>query len=265
MRQGSIYLITNMINDKKYVGQTVTSVNKRWLAHIQESKTYSDRPLYRAINKHGVENFKIKVLEECTEDKLSEREVYWISFLDTYNKGYNATTGGERNSVLREDVKEKISESMSNLERSDEWVNNVSKGLKDKFERGERWGFMLYKNEGGKHLRRRIEGTNIITGEVIEFESITEAVIKVNGKSGNISRAIKDGYISYGYKWRKVDNKPIKRAVVGYDKKTGELLYEYESIQKASMDIRNKRGSGILRSLKNPGKNTWMGCYWYYA
>ena len=264
MRQGIIYLITNTINDNKYVGQTVMQLNKRWLAHIQESKTYSEHPLYRAINKYGIDNFKIRVLEECGEDILSEREIYWIKKLDTYNRGYNATTGGESNCNIREDVKEKISQSMSELERSDEWINNVSKRLKEKIESGEKWGFMLCKNEGGKHCKRKVQGTNITTGEIIEYDSLTEAAIKVNGKTANISRSIIDGFTAYGYKWKKLDNRPIARPVVGYNKKTGELVYEYESVSKAEIAIRGKRGTGLIKSLKGPGKNSWMGCYWYY-
>jgi group I intron endonuclease len=253
MRQGTVYLITNLINDNKYVGQTVMQLNKRWLAHIQESKTYSERPLYRAINKYGIENFKIKILEECNEDVLSDREIYWIEKLNTYHNGYNATTGGESNNNIREDIKEKISQSMSEIERSDEWVNNVSLALKEKVNRGEKWGFMLCPNEGGKHAKRRVQGINVKTGKIVEFDSITEAAEKVNGKNGNISKAIKEGFTAYGYKWKKLDNRPIAKPVVGYDKKTNELVYEYESISKAEIDIRGKRGTGIINSLKVVG------------
>lgn len=241
MRQGTIYLITNLINENKYVGQTVMQLNKRWLAHIQESKTYSERPLYRAINKYGIENFKIKILEECNEDVLSDREMYWIEKLNTYHNGYN----------------QNINES--------EQINNISKALKEKVNRGEKWGFMLTPNEGGKHCKRKIEGINVKTGEIVEFDSITEAAEKVNGKNSNISKALKDGFNAYGYKWKKLDNRPIARPVIGYDKKTGKIVYEYESIGKAEIDIRGKTGTGIIKSLKNPGKNSWMNCYWYYT
>jgi len=264
MRQGTIYLIENKANGNKYVGQTVMQLNKRWLAHIQESKTFSERPLYRAMNKYGLDNFNIKVLEETTEDKLSEREIYWIEYFNSYNRGYNATTGGESNKNIREDVRDKISQSMSNVSRSDEWVSNVSIGLKNKLERGEKWGMFLSKNEGGKHAKRKVQATSIETGEVVEFDSITEAATKLKGKTGNISRAIKDGFTAYGYKWKRIDDRPISKPVVGYDKKTKELVYEFESANKASLSIRGKRGTGLLKSLKNPGKYSWMGCYWYY-
>jgi group I intron endonuclease len=266
MRQGTIYLIENKVNGNKYVGQTVMPLNKRWLAHIQESKTFSERPLYRAINKYGLDNFNIKVIEETDEDKLSEREIYWIEYFNSYNRGYNATTGGESNKNIREDIKDKISESMSNVSRSNEWKDNISVGLKNKLERGERWGMFLQKNVGGTHAKRKVQGTNITTGEVVEFDSTVEAKRKLglNGGSGNISRAIKEGFTAYGYKWKRLDDRPIIRPVVGYDKKTGELVYEFESANKASLTIRGKRGTGLHKSLKNPGKNSWMGCYWYY-
>jgi group I intron endonuclease len=267
MRQGTIYLIENKVNGNKYVGQTVMPLNKRWLAHIQESKTFSERPLYRAINKYGLDNFNIKVIEETDEDKLSEREIYWIEHFNSYNRGYNATTGGESNKNIREDIRDKISESMSNVSRSDEWKDNISIGLKSKLERGERWGFFLTKNPGGEHCKRKVQATSIETGEVVEFDSTREASLKIKGSekyAGNICRAIKDNGTSYGYKWKRLDDRPIIRPVVGYDKKTGELVYEFESANKASLSIRGKRGTGLSKSLKNPGKNSWMGCYWYY-
>lgn len=268
MRQGTIYLIENKVNGNKYIGQTVMPLNKRWLAHIQESKTFSERPLYRAMNKYGLDNFNIRVIEETTEDKLSEREIYWIEHFNSYNNGYNATTGGERSNTIRDDVKERISQSMSNVSRSNEWKESISIGLKNKLERGEKWGMFLSKNEGGKHARRKVQGTSVTTGEVVEFESTREASLKIKGSeryTGNICRAIKDNGTAYGYKWKRLDDRPYAKSIVGYDKKTGELVYEFDSIRKASLSIRNKqRGTGITKSLKNPGKNSWMGCYWYY-
>lgn len=51
---GFIYLITNNINKKKYVGKTTQSIEKRWQEHISESKREKReiRPLYRAIRKY---------------------------------------------------------------------------------------------------------------------------------------------------------------------------------------------------------------------
>ena len=88
-----IYLITNKVNGKKYVGQSI-DIEERWKRHIIASKK-SELVIYRAMRKYGIDNFDFSILEECSVDKLDEREIYWISELDTYNNGYNMTIGGK--------------------------------------------------------------------------------------------------------------------------------------------------------------------------
>lgn len=95
MITGRIYCITNKINNKKYVGKTLSSIEERFEQHIADRTHYNHRPLYMAMNKYGVENFSITLLEENDYTKLSEREQYWIKILDTYHNGYNATLGGD--------------------------------------------------------------------------------------------------------------------------------------------------------------------------
>lgn len=94
---GYIYLITNKINNKKYVGKTTQSIEKRWKEHISDSKKEKCeiRPLYRAMRKYGIENFSIIKIEKCDTKILSEREQYWIQYYNTYKDGYNATLGGD--------------------------------------------------------------------------------------------------------------------------------------------------------------------------
>lgn len=53
-------------------------------------------PILRAISKYGADNFKFRVIEECNDDKVNERETYWIKKLEANGKnGYNVTLGGE--------------------------------------------------------------------------------------------------------------------------------------------------------------------------
>ena len=92
-----IYVIKNDINDKVYVGKTTISVQKRFKQHIQESKRErsKDRPLYRAMNKHGIDHFYVQCLEECDSSVLADRERFWVSEYQSYHYGYNATSGGD--------------------------------------------------------------------------------------------------------------------------------------------------------------------------
>lgn len=92
-----IYKITNDVNGKVYIGKTSSSLERRWKEHIGSigKRDCKDRPLYRAMNKYGVEHFSIEAVEQCTNVNASERERYWISYYNSYHNGYNATYGGD--------------------------------------------------------------------------------------------------------------------------------------------------------------------------
>lgn len=93
-----IYVITNDVNGKQYVGKTNKSISKRFKEHISDSRKErcEKRPLYSAMNKYGVEHFHVEQLEKCSVEDAAKREEYWIFKLNTYDcNGYNATKGGD--------------------------------------------------------------------------------------------------------------------------------------------------------------------------
>ena len=47
------------------------------------------------MHKYGLNHFNIELIEECSNDKLNEREKYWINYFNSFNEGYNATRGGD--------------------------------------------------------------------------------------------------------------------------------------------------------------------------
>jgi len=100
---GLIYLITNIVNGKIYVGQTRKTLTQRWSAHKRDVLRL-DSPLYRSIRKYGIDNFTIRTLECircCSKPELIEAlntlERNAIkkhnSMIDS-GKGYNLTDGG---------------------------------------------------------------------------------------------------------------------------------------------------------------------------
>lgn len=95
---GYIYKVTNVINGKIYIGQTIQSVKARWYRHCGKSgisKAELNTHFKRAILKYGKENFLVETIETCDATKLNEREKYYIKYYDSFNKGYNSTIGGQ--------------------------------------------------------------------------------------------------------------------------------------------------------------------------
>lgn len=96
---GKIYKITNKVNGKLYIGQTTQTLKERFQRHCWgvslNDKYHFNMAIKQAIKKYGKENFTIELIEEVEVGKLNEREIYWISFYDSYNKGYNCTLGGQ--------------------------------------------------------------------------------------------------------------------------------------------------------------------------
>ena len=87
-----VYAITNLLNGKKYVGQTTRTLEKRFKEHIRDFVS----GIGREIRKYGVENFKLEILEKCKNiDELNECEIFWIKKLNSrFPNGYNKKPGG---------------------------------------------------------------------------------------------------------------------------------------------------------------------------
>lgn len=95
-----IYCAKNIVNEKVYVGKSV-DIEKRWKGHKNgynnpNSSQYISY-FYNALRKYGFNSFEFSVLEECTEDKLNDREIFWINKFQSNNReyGYNTTDGGD--------------------------------------------------------------------------------------------------------------------------------------------------------------------------
>ena len=116
---GYIYLTTNLINGKRYIGQKKSNV------FLHEKYLGSGFALKKAIEKYGKENFSVELIEQCkTEDELNIREKYWIDYYNAVldKNFYNEKSGGrgfssneiskwQKGSKRNEHTKQLISES----------------------------------------------------------------------------------------------------------------------------------------------------------
>ena len=91
-----IYCITNNINNKKYIGQSV-NIERRQRRHFADLKSgnHDNSYLQRAYNKYGRENFSFLLIKACKPRYLNRFEKLYIKKYNTYQDGYNLTMGGQ--------------------------------------------------------------------------------------------------------------------------------------------------------------------------
>lgn len=97
MSIGIIYCAHCIISNKKYIGQTINTLDIRKYKHKNAAKNCKKKnKFYSALIKYGVDNFIWGVIEEVKLEEMDEREKYWIEHFSTFKYGYNSTLGGEK-------------------------------------------------------------------------------------------------------------------------------------------------------------------------
>lgn len=88
-----IYKITNQINGKVYIGQSIKSIKERFKRHINDAmNNILDTHFARAIRKYGADVFLLELIDEAeNQEELNEKEKYYIQKYNSINEGYNET------------------------------------------------------------------------------------------------------------------------------------------------------------------------------
>ena len=112
---GIIYCYYCIPTGKKYIGQTVYE-ERRKRQHRHDCKRGIDNKFYRAVRKYGWDQFIYGIIEEYEIEFLAEKEIHYINHYDTYNNGYNSTTGGDGvgGCSPSKETRKKMSESAKN-------------------------------------------------------------------------------------------------------------------------------------------------------
>jgi group I intron endonuclease len=124
--KGIIYKITNTLNNKVYIGQTVRGFLERYNEYKSDFKNKSKSNniyLYNSFLKYGFDNFKFEIIDHAESiEELNEKEIHYIKKYNTTDRnfGYNLHDGG-RNSLLSEETKKKMSESRKGKPKPDGW------------------------------------------------------------------------------------------------------------------------------------------------
>ena len=201
-----IYKITNLINNKIYIGQTTRNMKERMSEHIRHHKI----PIDKDIFKYGINNFKIEVIDTANNQKeLDEKEIKYIHEYDCMiPKGYNLTLGGRTTKGYKhtQEAKKKMS-----IEKSKAYTGNGNPFFGKKHTDKSKVK-MSEKRKGMKHLTEeqinRLRASHVTvkvicieTGEI--FNSIKEASEKYNIFATHITRVCKGKKKSCGgYHWK---------------------------------------------------------------
>lgn len=242
---GFIYKISNNFDDKIYIGLTTKKIAKdRWYQHRYLAKHLSSSDnsyLHRSMNEHGIDNFIFEVIEEIDDDKLPEREQYWINKFNSYvPNGYNLTLGGEGtfgfSRPQSEEERKKKSKSLKNFyanhpekskiysqrmienNNNPEYRKKVLDGYKHFLEENPNYFSGENNPFYGKHhteeslkkihtaAQKRqisIQQLDKETGEVIAtYPGIKAAEAALHVSHGWLSKAARQNKIAYGYKWK---------------------------------------------------------------
>lgn len=151
MKICGIYKITSP-SGKIYIGQSI-DIEKRWSYH---SSRFGEGciKLSNSFKKYGVESHTFEIIEECPQEFLNEREIYWIKHFDTFGTkhGMNLMSGG-LGGIHSEETIKKISDKKKGVILSEETIKKISEKLK-----GNTYASVPRTEEFKKNLSKRLIG-----------------------------------------------------------------------------------------------------------
>lgn len=251
-----IYKVTNKINGKVYIGQTVKSVLNRWKSHLSDSKR-RDFVFYRAIRKYGSDNFKIEEIDGANSiSELNYKEYLYIYKFNTLApNGYNSTTGG-KNFKMTQEIKDKISKANKNKPKSKEHCVNLSKSHIGNKASEESKNKMTVSMTNNVFLSKPI-----VRNDGMEFPSIAECARQTDTSTGNICMVLNgDRLTANGYHFKRLEDcdkiepwdipYPPERAIKRSDGRVFNSINECA----AEMKTRNNNISRVLKGYRKSHK-----------
>lgn len=160
-----IYKITNIQNNKVYIGQTIRPIEQRFHRHLNDAlNNIIDTHFARAIRKYGKDNFIIEQIDTAKmQDELNKKEQYWIRYYNSVEEGYNETDaiykcGGNTYQSKTEEEMEVIKEK----------IRQTKLGAKNP-------------------MAQKVKRINILTGGIDYFDTVIDCAKACGIKSGKTS------------------------------------------------------------------------------
>lgn len=263
-----IYKIENKINGKIYIGQSI-HIEQRWSEHLYQSSHCT--LLKYALAKYGQDNFTFEVIEECSQQELNEKEIYWIEFYNSYENGYNLTRGG--GGTLYFSV-EQIYEDFQKTNNMVQTAKNIKCSLGTVRRVLHEFGIDKIELQENKP----VEAIDPLTLQTIQkYSSIQEAADNLHINRNGIRMALNGEHKSAGgYFWKYQNEDKIfiaapvktwKTKVQQIDRNTKEILREFDSAADAAefLGKDRKNGGSQISAVCNGRKKTAYGYIWKKA
>lgn len=263
--KSGIYIITNLVNNKVYIGQSIdlwTRINEGYLQKLHKNKGHNIH-LQRAWDKYGKDNFRFEVLEYVEDhDKLNEIETKWISEYNASNNkyGYNIQSegGSPRGSVKSEEAKRKQSIAVSGKGNG---MYGKTHTDEIKMKLAELRSIPIVQLDlSGNFIREWESVKNAADYFKINRTPITCVLRKKTFTSCGYIWVYKEEYDSINFNVKEHFNKfnDRKRAIVQLDF-NGKLIKEYESANAAYKETNIKNITSVCQGNVNyAGNFVWM-------
>jgi group I intron endonuclease len=244
---GYVYLVTNMINNTKYIGQTkCNDIETRWASHRKMLKDSIGRYLLSAYHKYGIKNFKFQIICICFDEACDELEEYYIKKFNTLSpNGYNLKLGGkssrhseETKQIIAKKLRERVTDEIR-LEMRERAKNNPIFSYLKVYTDEEKIGISKKQKEYWSNISE--EERKVISDE---------RKSRINA-SEKVKLALERG--------REV----IKKRVGKYDN-NNKLITIYNSIMEAAKDTNISHSSISKVCLKKPKYHTAGGYIWKF-
>lgn len=174
-----IYKITNIQNNKVYIGQTIRPIEQRFQRHINDAlNNIIDTHFARAIRKYGKENFTIEQIDTAqSQNELNQKEQYWIRYYNSVNDGYNET-----DAIYKCGGNTYQSKTEKEMEVIKEKIRQTKIGAKNP-------------------MARKIKRINVLTGEIDYFDTIISCAKACGIQHGKTSITVRlNGQMKSPYK-----------------------------------------------------------------
>lgn len=217
-----IYIATNKINGKQYVGQTTLTLKRRKEKHIWNSLAGARNGYFNnAIRKYCPENFDWKILHDdiTNIDDLNKLEIFYIGYYNTFENGYNLTKGGRgpsrkaRENMSRaqtgrkhsEKTKRKISDALTG-KKNPNYGKKASDKTRQRLSKAQKGRKVSEETKRKQSVARKGQHTGkdnpAAVAVVINnkcFDTITDAAKFFNTRSKTVSRRLKRQVPGYRY------------------------------------------------------------------